>query len=158
MVGRRRTPQHTDFYGNFWQGSPQKQFSVRQTAFLQISFPTNESKINQEPLYPPPPHPNNPTTTKHHPLLLQWFGSPSTHQELNYSAFWPQIQPWGPSWSLSVWDWEFEWKSQQPPTGHRAWLRSHVQKTHRKNMGWPGQTEQQLSREKTKHFPISPSC
>lgn len=29
-----------------------------------------------------------------------------------------------------------------------------MQKTHRKNVGWLSQTEEQLNREKTKHFPI----
>lgn len=43
-MGRRRTSQHTDFYGNSLQGSQQKQFFVRLTAFLQIPFPTNQSK------------------------------------------------------------------------------------------------------------------
>lgn len=41
--------------------------------------------------------------------------------------------------------------------GDRAWLDRHMQNTLRKNVGWLGQTEAQLNREKTKHFPISTS-
>lgn len=155
MVGRRRASQHTDFYGNFWQGSQQKQFSVRQTAFLQIPFPTNKANNPTAPV--PTTSTSKQSLQQTPPLLLQWLGSSLTHNELNYSAFWPRMQPSGPFWSLSVWDWQFWWKSQHPPTGHplmpegAGWRQSLAAKNSQEKRGlaWPNWATAEQGEDKT---------
>lgn len=120
MVGRR-TSQHTDFYGNFLQGSQQKQFFCETNCLPANPFPHESKQTIQQPLCPPPPHPNNPHTIKYHPCSLSDSAAPQLN-ELNCSACQSQTQPSGtrilPFWSLSIWDWEFRWKSQPPPTRH----------------------------------------